>query len=68
MTIDASVAVRRGQLELAVDLAVAGGEVVAVLGPHGAGKSTLLRVLAGLLRPDGAAILREDELGHDARM
>jgi iron complex transport system ATP-binding protein len=33
------------------DLALRGGELVAILGPNGAGKSTLLRVLAGLLRP-----------------
>ncbi|GIX09240.1 ABC transporter ATP-binding protein [Elioraea sp.] len=35
-----------------VSLAVAPGELVALVGPNGAGKSTLLRVLAGLLRPD----------------
>ena len=35
-----------------IDLAVAEGEVVAVLGPSGCGKSTLLRVLAGLEPPD----------------
>jgi sulfonate transport system ATP-binding protein len=34
-----------------VDLALAEGELVAVLGPSGAGKSTLLRLLAGLDRP-----------------
>jgi iron complex transport system ATP-binding protein len=33
------------------DLAVRGGELLAVVGPNGAGKSTLIRVLAGLLRP-----------------
>jgi molybdate transport system ATP-binding protein len=52
VTLDASVAVRLGALDLAVDLAVGAGEVLAVLGPNGAGKSTLARVLAGLLRPD----------------
>ena len=31
-----------------VNLAVAGGEILAVFGPNGAGKSTLLRLLAGL--------------------
>ncbi|SOD95168.1 molybdate transport system ATP-binding protein [Blastococcus haudaquaticus] len=56
MTLEASVAVRRGSLDLAVDLAVADGEVLAVLGPNGAGKSTLLRVLAGLLPPDGGRV------------
>ncbi|HZN16239.1 MAG TPA: ABC transporter ATP-binding protein [Acidimicrobiales bacterium] len=34
-----------------VDLAVDGGELVAILGPNGAGKSTLLRVIAGFLPP-----------------
>ena len=34
-----------------VDLAVGGGEVVALMGRNGAGKSTLLRVLSRLARP-----------------
>lgn len=56
MSLDAHVVVRRGALEVDVDLTVAEGEVLAVLGPNGAGKSTLLRVLAGLLPPDGGAV------------
>ncbi len=40
-----------------VDLAVAAGELVAVLGANGSGKTTLLRVLAGTLVPTGGDVL-----------
>ncbi|SHV04097.1 iron ABC transporter ATP-binding protein [Mycobacteroides abscessus subsp. abscessus] len=40
-----------------VSLAVADGETLGLLGPNGAGKSSLLRLLAGLRRPDGGAVL-----------
>ena len=39
-----------------VDLAVAEGEFVSVVGPTGCGKSTLLTVAAGLLRPTGGEV------------
>ncbi|WP_225850725.1 ABC transporter ATP-binding protein [Streptomyces sp. HPF1205] len=39
------------------DLAVAAGEIVAVMGPSGSGKSTLLHCLAGILVPDAGEIL-----------
>ena len=35
-----------------IDLDVAQGEFVAIMGPSGSGKSTLLNVLGGLDRPD----------------
>ena len=40
-----------------VDLAVAAGEVVGVLGRNGAGKTTLLRVACGALAPDAGRVL-----------
>lgn len=40
-----------------VDLAVADGEFVAVMGPSGSGKSTLLHCLAGLDRVDAGSVL-----------
>ena len=39
-----------------VNLSVARGEFVALIGPSGGGKSTLLRVVAGLLRPSGGEV------------
>jgi len=40
----------------AVDLAVCGGEVCALVGQNGAGKSTLMAILAGALAPDAGGM------------
>jgi molybdate transport system ATP-binding protein len=48
----ADVALRRGDLELDVDLELEAGDCLAIVGPSGAGKSTLLRIVAGLTAPD----------------
>lgn len=45
------------QVVWSVDLAVAGGSVVALIGSNGAGKTTILRALSGLLRPAGGNIV-----------
>lgn len=46
-----------GDVLAGVDLAVAAGRVVALLGENGSGKSTLLKALAGILPPRAGRIL-----------
>ena len=41
-------------------LDVAGGEIVALIGPNGCGKSTFLRVAAGLLVPERGRVVLDD--------
>ena len=45
-----------------VDLEVARGSILALLGSNGAGKTTAVRILATLLRPDGGTAVVD---GHD---
>ena len=42
-----------------VNLSVAQGEIVAIVGFSGAGKTTLVSIIAGLLKPDSGAVLFE---------
>ncbi|MGW0120644.1 ABC transporter ATP-binding protein [Streptomyces sp. NPDC003327] len=54
-----SLAVRRGRVEALrrVDLTVAPGETVALMGRNGAGKSTLLNTLVGTVAPTSGTVL-----------
>ncbi|HKY14330.1 MAG TPA: ABC transporter ATP-binding protein [Microthrixaceae bacterium] len=45
-----------------VDLRVAAGEIVGLLGGNGAGKTTTFRLLAGILESDGGEVLVDGEL------
>lgn len=46
-----------GEAGFAFDLAIAGGERVALMGPSGSGKSTLLNLIAGFETPDRGRIV-----------
>lgn len=51
----------RSQVLQGMDLEIASGEFVAVVGRSGCGKSTLLRLIAGLERPSDGGILLDGE-------
>ena len=49
MSLEASIRLTLGPLDLDMELEIEESEVVALLGPNGAGKTTLLRAIAGLV-------------------
>jgi molybdate transport system ATP-binding protein len=61
----ADVRLRLGALDLAVEVEVGDGEVVALLGPNGAGKTTVLRAVAGLQPIDEGRITVGDTVLDD---
>jgi molybdate transport system ATP-binding protein len=65
MSLDASIDVRLGALQLDVGFVAPPGEVLAVLGPNGAGKTSVLRALAGLLALDAGRIAVDGQVLDD---
>jgi len=65
VVIEARAIVKRFGGAVAVDnvtIAVAAGEIHAVVGENGAGKSTLMRILAGILTPDSGGVYVDGQL------
>ncbi|MFK0153593.1 ABC transporter ATP-binding protein [Streptomyces sp. NPDC090493] len=64
-----SLGVRRGRVDAlrGVDLAVAAGETVALMGRNGAGKSTLLGALVGLVEPGSGSVRVGGAVPHRTR-
>ncbi|MEV6574502.1 ATP-binding cassette domain-containing protein [Streptomyces sp. NPDC051577] len=60
------VSVRRGRAEVlhGIDLAIAPGETVALMGRNGAGKSTLLATLVGTIEPAAGEVLVGGRIPH----
>jgi ABC-2 type transport system ATP-binding protein len=47
-----------------IDLAIFGGEVLAIVGENGSGKSTFLKICAGVVRADSGRVTRRGRVGY----
>ena len=47
-----------------INLEIARGDFVAMMGPSGSGKSTLLNLIAGIDKPDGGSIAHRRRRHH----
>ncbi len=65
MSLDASIRLTLGPLDLDMAFTVEEGEVVALLGPNGAGKTTLLRAVAGLVPFDSGHVRLDGKVLED---
>jgi iron complex transport system ATP-binding protein len=44
-----------------ISISVAGGELIALIGPNGSGKTTLLKILLGLLTPSAGEVILDNQ-------
>jgi molybdate transport system ATP-binding protein len=65
MSLEASIRLTLGTLDLWLELRVEPGSTVAVLGPNGAGKTTLLHALAGLVPIDTGRVVLDKRVLDD---
>ncbi|HKN49184.1 MAG TPA: ATP-binding cassette domain-containing protein, partial [Actinomycetota bacterium] len=65
MSLDAHIKLRLGALDLDAKIAVADGEVVAIVGPNGSGKTTVMRALAGLVPLTAGRIVLDGQVLED---
>jgi molybdate transport system ATP-binding protein len=63
----ASVTATLGSFSLDIELAVAQGETLALLGPNGSGKTTTIDLIAGLRAPDSGRLVLDDTVLFDER-